>query len=362
VHDVRVRILQDTPVANARELLGNGELLTRFNDQKPVNTGCWVTFTPPPELLPRTTSRPRADRRALHRAHGPGRDHRAREPAPRPRRRRVVPAADTIVVGQVGASPDLRRFTLTPTLPLSHSGKEERYHLLMGALTDLAGNGLVDAPEEITFTIDPAQPRTRTAGAWCASTTSRTPARRRPDFRGQFFYDLEHGRIRPRRWPSVHGRRPHESGAVDHDPVRAGRADTARAARAASCRACGATATSAGTCATRPSTTSTSSAFAGAPVGGTVISDFYENFEIRLAHSRWLPDECISRNLLPQDPNSGPGGRPAPVHRQHPERPALARRSRARAPARLRLHPGRRVRRPTGTVFVPTRSTARPRR
>src|SRR5262249_6601951 len=41
------------------------------------------------------------------------------------------------------------------------------------------------------------------------------------------------------------------------------------------------------------------------PKGGQVISDFFENFEIRLSHSRRLPDETIDALLLPKYPNSG---------------------------------------------------------
>jgi hypothetical protein len=41
------------------------------------------------------------------------------------------------------------------------------------------------------------------------------------------------------------------------------------------------------------------------PVNGTVIADFFPEFEIRLAHARRLPDEGIDANLLPRWPDSG---------------------------------------------------------
>lgn len=49
-----------------------------------------------------------------------------------------------------------------------------------------------------------------------------------------------------------------------------------------------------------------------APVGGSLISDFYEQFEIRLAHGRRQPDEAIDQNLLPKYPQSGLVGRSRP--------------------------------------------------
>src|SRR6185503_18396639 len=42
-----------------------------------------------------------------------------------------------------------------------------------------------------------------------------------------------------------------------------------------------------------------------APIGGQVINDFFENFEIRLSHSFRLPDESINGLLLPKYENSG---------------------------------------------------------
>lgn len=46
-----------------------------------------------------------------------------------------------------------------------------------------------------------------------------------------------------------------------------------------------------------------------APLGGQVRSDFFREFEMRLAHSRFLPDETPSANQAPLYPLSGIGGR-----------------------------------------------------
>ncbi len=43
-----------------------------------------------------------------------------------------------------------------------------------------------------------------------------------------------------------------------------------------------------------------------APVGGSVVTDAYEEFQILLAHSEWLPDEYLSTSSgFPQWPGSG---------------------------------------------------------
>jgi hypothetical protein len=42
-----------------------------------------------------------------------------------------------------------------------------------------------------------------------------------------------------------------------------------------------------------------------APIGGQIINDFFERFEIRLSHSFRLPDETIDANLLPKYGGSG---------------------------------------------------------
>src|SRR6185503_13101350 len=118
----------------------------------PVDTGCWISFSPPPQELPQTGVSPEAQ--IVVRFTEP------MDPASISSLESlllvrgdaaVLPAADSIVIGKIGAAADLRRFTLTPTLPLRHAGQPEPYHLLFGALTDLAGNHLVDEPNEITF-------------------------------------------------------------------------------------------------------------------------------------------------------------------------------------------------------------------
>jgi len=47
------------------------------------------------------------------------------------------------------------------------------------------------------------------------------------------------------------------------------------------------------------------------PIGGIVLRDFFEDFEIRLAHSRFQPDEDIDQNLLPKYRSSGLRGSPS---------------------------------------------------
>ena len=45
---------------------------------------------------------------------------------------------------------------------------------------------------------------------------------------------------------------------------------------------------------------------AWAPAGGSIVSDAYDEFEVRVAHSGWLPDELLSPDSgFPLHPQSG---------------------------------------------------------
>jgi len=312
VVDLRVRALQDAPVGSATELLGTGELLTSFDDQKPVDTGCWVAFSPPPRQLPQTGVSPEAQVVVRFSEPMDPTSVTALESLLLVRGDvAVVPAADSIVIGKFGAAADLRRFTLTPTLPLRTAGLGELYHLLFGAITDLAGNGLVDAPVEITFSIDP-EAGTHSNGGLVVrfnEVEELAPVDGR-DFRGQFFYDLDRGRVRPRpvAFQSVPADRtnpvpsimiPFPSGVQTPLSPLGSKLQTVW-------RYCDLGWN------VRDETKYNIDVvgLAWSPTAGQVISDFYQNFEIRLAHSRYLPDECISRNLLPLHLLSGLVGEP----------------------------------------------------
>lgn len=222
----------------------------------------------------------------------------------------TAPAAEDIVLGEVGASFDLQRFTLTPTVELSASD----VHLILdGGVSDLAGNTLAapfptvefalvgmpvretgsfvmrfEGPDELRFS-DPGGP---TAAGF-------------DDLRGQILYDLAEGTLTPR--PVTRRSYPADRnqpipGAMIPFPV--------------------GTQTPLSPLGSKLQTVwrycdlgfnvfdellynLDVEGLSWAPVGGSVVADYYEEFEIRLAHSNRLPDEVVSQFLLPIYPSSG---------------------------------------------------------
>ncbi|MSR60814.1 MAG: hypothetical protein EXS08_00010 [Planctomycetes bacterium] len=312
VLDVRVRVLQDEPVGSASVLLGTGELLTRFDDQKPVDTGCWIAFSPPPQQLPQRGVAPEAQIVVRFTEPMDPNSINALESLLLVRGDvAVVPAADSIVIGAFGASADLRRFTLTPTLPLPTAGLGELYHLLFGTLTDLAGNHLVDAPVEITFSMDVAAEHQANGGLVVrfdeVEELGPTDGR---DFRGQFFYDLTAGRVRPRpvAFQSVPADRTNPVPAI-MIPFPSG-VQTPLSPLGSKLQTLWRYCDLGWNVRDETKYNIDVVGLAWSPTAGQVISDFYQNFEIRLAHSRFLPDECITNNLLPKHLTSGLLGEP----------------------------------------------------
>ncbi|MBL8804269.1 MAG: Ig-like domain-containing protein [Planctomycetes bacterium] len=120
------------------------------------------------------------------------------------------------VAGAVSFSSDLTRFTFQPRIPLRHVAAQSelyRINLRSGAdgVRDLAGNQLgITLPTTTDFSVLPAA-----AGVDSGSITLRfsstdedagpgnTPAA--PEFRGQITYDLLNGRIRPRSVQRISG-------------------------------------------------------------------------------------------------------------------------------------------------------------
>jgi hypothetical protein len=125
----------------------------------------------------------------------------------------ATPVIQSRVVGLVSASADLTRFTFQPRLPLRHAtGQSEIYRVRVGngadGVLDLAGNELpstlVDGLGALpAFTLSSAQApvESRSVTLRFASTDEDAlpndpPGA--PEFRGQLIYDLLNARIRPR--------------------------------------------------------------------------------------------------------------------------------------------------------------------
>jgi hypothetical protein len=307
-----------TPVGTPGELLGNGLLHAPFSPQRAsrLAPACWLRFLPGSATLPAGVS-PLAQIGV--------RFSEPMDPAPfdsldalrvvrGPAAATSTAGASTTVPGEVLSSSGGDEFALSPLLPLAHEqGTAEKYHVELVGPTDLAGNPLRHALPFANFRLDPAA-ESQANGSILLSFESpdEVGPDGLPDLRGQFFYDLDRGVIRPRpvsvsSW-TVDRTIPVPSIMIPFPSGVSTPLNPLGSKLQAVWRYCDAG------WSVRDETKYNLdvSGLAWAPVGGLVVSDFYDGFEIRLAHSRFLPDESIDQNLLPRWPNSGLRGAPSP--------------------------------------------------
>lgn len=312
----KLRVRPVTPVANPSTLLGIGVFHAVFapNRLRRTPAPCWVSFSPQP------LSGGGVSTSAQVRVHF----SEPMDPAPLdsldsllvvrgPATHGTSTASPTAtVLGQVQASSSLEEFAFSPLLPLAHTqGVADAYHVELSGVRDLAGNPLRHELPFADFRLDPLEP-TQANGSVLLRLNGADEIG--PDgfidLRGQFFYDSERGTVLPR--PLVFTSWP-----VDRtNPVPSIMIPFARGLQV-------------------PLTPLGSKLHAlwrycdlgwnvrderrydldvaglsWAPIGGQIVNDFYAGFEIRLAHSRFLPDEAISTTLLPLWENSGLRGGP----------------------------------------------------
>lgn len=312
--NLRIRVLGERPITNPNELLGVGLFQSTFDPLVTVGSGCWMSFTPAPLTYPATDLSPISVVEVSFTE--------PMDPA------RVVPfdtfsvirgaidvepSALNTVVGEIVPSPDLRRFTFDPVLDLAHQQTGDQYHVRLTGVTDLAGNALQDALPFVLFNINPATPAVSNGGIVLRfSSVNEIPD---PvnfnDLRGQFFYDFSAGVIRPRPVSFV-------SAAVDRTNPLPGSMVAITTGLQTPLVPLGSKMQTVWRYADFGWEVSDETRFnldviglKWSPIGGQVLGDFYENFEMRLAHSFRLPDEETDEFLLPQNPNSGlaaPGG------------------------------------------------------
>ncbi|MBK7644037.1 MAG: hypothetical protein IPJ19_13465 [Planctomycetes bacterium] len=212
----------------------------------------------------------------------------------------TTPTARDYVIAQVEGSSDLKEFSFNPIINFKHTlgSSNDRYYLSTGSgvlgPADLAGNPIVDALPAVTFTIDPNKATENNGGlVFRFSSQDELGADGKPEWRGQFSPDLNTGTIRPR-------------------PVTRLRATCDRTVQVPS--------------AMLPFTQGLQTPISGlgsklqalwrycdvgftlldesafnvdvehiywAPVGGNVVADSFDEFEIRLSHTKVLPDETF---------------------------------------------------------------------
>lgn len=226
-------------------------------------------------------------------------------------------------VGQVVSSPDLRTFSWKHTdLPFAHEpGTAETYYINLakgaGGPTDLAGNPLQVTPGQIPFTLDPGAGTQRNGGivlrfhtddefGLISADSPNGAPDTYPELRsGHLLYDMQNERI----WPRPVTR---YSVAADRDkPLPSvmkpyvGGIQTPLSPLGSKLhqvwRYC-----DLGFSLTDETNMNVDvEGLSWAPVGGTLVSDVYEDFSVTLAHSKFLPDEFLNTAGFPLHQLSG---------------------------------------------------------
>jgi hypothetical protein len=216
------------------------------------------------------------------------------------------PTAFDYAIGQVVAAPDLRSFAWShEPVPFSHvQGQEETYFVTLASgaegPTDLAGNQLLFSLPQTDFSLAAGQQTGENAGfALRFDGADELYDDGFPELRlGQILYDVANERILPRpvnrfdvaadrNQPLVSVMTPFTAGVQTPLSNLGSKLQTVW-------RYC-----DLGFSHNDESNMNIDvEGLSWAPIGGTIVSDAYTEFSIRLAHSTWLPDEVL-------DPNSG---------------------------------------------------------
>lgn len=211
---------------DASELLGTGLFQAPFHPSLVLASGCWVSFLPGALTFPTTGVETTAqilarfsepmDPDTLSPFGGQGVEvgeaggFRVVKGTAGPASTAI--ATNTIVGEVLLADPDLTAFSFVPSLPMPHlTGTSETYHVELAEARDLAGNRLRHQIPFVDFTIASLEPsaqnssivlRFEGADEYAPDTADADPfgdaPDALPDLRGQFFYDQEGGRLLPR--------------------------------------------------------------------------------------------------------------------------------------------------------------------
>jgi len=305
---LRVRNLADTPLQAGTVLVGNGLFLSAYSPAAQVPAGCWVSFSPQPLTIPSTGVS--TDAEVLVRFSEPM-DPTSISPFDnfymvRGDSNSQI-SSTNLIIGSLITSTDLKEFSFVPLLPLPHdTATPETYHCRVVGATDLAGNTLAVPLPAINFEMDPDLPAVRNGGTVMRFTsTDEVQPSGVPDLRGQIFYDFDRQLIRPRTaaFASYPADRLNPVPSIQI-PIRTG-IQTPLTALGSRLQTVWRYCDLGWQVLDETKYNMDVYGLSWTPAGGTVINDFFDRFEIALAHSRRLPDEAIDQNLLPRWEFSG---------------------------------------------------------
>ncbi|HEX6885450.1 MAG TPA: Ig-like domain-containing protein [Planctomycetota bacterium] len=310
------------------DLIDVGLYQAPFDPTLPLSPACWVTFLPGPSAPPSDG--------VLTTAQVAVRFSEPMDPTSlspfrgftlvndEPSGTITTPNSQNTVVGSIVNDGDLRTFTFDATPAFAHvNGNASAFHVAIGDVRDLGGRALLDPIVPIPFTIDPFAATQETDAIVLRFDTATNDEYEPngdpgavgdglPDLRGQFFLQTTRGVLRGRAvatsgWPVDRTRLvpsrmiPFTSGFFVPLTELGAKLQTVW-------RHCDV--------GWHPTDeTKTNLDVIGlnwSPVGGLVMNDFYDLFEIRLGHSRFLPDEGCCPTMTPTGGTSGLPPGPAP--------------------------------------------------
>jgi hypothetical protein len=309
---VSVRSILEDRIASPFELLAPGLFLSTLSLSAPVPLGCWLNFLPQPLSFPAAGVSTEARVQVRFSEPMQPKSLTPFQSFMLVRGNSSLPAGSgNIVVGRVNASEDLRVFTLSPQLPLQHQeGSGDAYTVRLEGVTDLAGNSLETALPFVDFNLDSDEPSVNNAGVVMRfQSTDEVAPFGHDDLRGQLFFNFERGVITPRpvTFTAVPADRSHPVPSI-MVPFPPG-VQTPLSPLGSKLQAVWRYVEFGWQVQDETHYNVDVLGLSWAPIGGQVISDFFEEFEIALAHSRRLPDEDVDGNLLPKHENSGLRGR-----------------------------------------------------
>ncbi len=224
------------------------------------------------------------------------------------------PTAFDYAIGRVVAAPDLRSFSWSHgPVPFSHiQGQAETYFVTLAAgidgPADLAGNELLFQLPQTSFTLEPTQQTGENAGfALRFADADELFDDGFGEFRnGQILYDIGNERILPRPINRF------DAAADRNQPLPSVMVPFAAGIQTPLSNLGSKLQTVWRYCDLGFSNNDETNmnidveGLSWAPIGGNIVSDSYNEFSIRLAHSVWLPDEALDPMMgTPATPASG---------------------------------------------------------
>lgn len=309
VNGLLVRLLTGDPSAF---VIGQATFLSTFDPSKDVSR-CFVRFSPIPAKFPSTDVDPNSV--ATVRFSEPM-DPGSVKPFDTfmfTRNQSNFTPSD-IFVGDVLPSSDLREFRFIPVFPFSHNNlSAEKYYCSLvggaGGVNDLAGNKLatVGFSPPVEFTLNPIALSQQNGGVvlrFSSANEDGDPANK-PEVRsGQVLFDFSNGVIKPRpvtRFSAVADR----TTPVVANMIAVGGILTPLSRYGSRLMHVYRYGDVGFTISDETNYNIDIERMAWVPLSGLIVSDFFENYEMTLTHSVYLPDETIDTALLPAFPKSG---------------------------------------------------------